>query len=432
MTVADIIASITKGPLPLEVEAYDGSSIGSGDITVHLENEDALAYIATAPGDLGLARAYVTGALTVEGKGSHPAHPYVLFDDLQKAYSTVSISKNPRVIAKLIRELRNHHAFQRLPIPHQEVIPGWHKALRGAMEGVAKSTRRHSKARDAQAISHHYDVSNSFYEHFLGPSMTYTCACYPTENATLEEAQENKYRLVFDKLRLKEGDRLLDVGCGWGGMVRYAAKRGVHTLGVTLSHAKAERANEEIKRQGLEEFAEVRYQDYRDVPESDFDAVSAIGILEHIGPKNYRSFFSFLYGKLRPEGMILNHCITRPHNRPTRTGQFIGRYIFPDGELTGAGTIITRMQDVGFDVVHEEDLRPHYAHTLRDWCLNLQKNWDEASRLVEPSTARLFGLYMAGSEWGFDHNIIQLHQVLGQKLPDDGTWNLPLRPWWKA
>jgi cyclopropane-fatty-acyl-phospholipid synthase len=171
--------------------------------------------------------------------------------------------------------------------------------------------------------------------------------------------------------------------------------------------------------------------DYRDVTEGDFDAVSAIGILEHIGVPNYEDYFSFLYGKLRPGGRMLNHCITRPHNRKTKTGQFIDRYIFPDGELTGSGRIIQIMQDTGFDVLHEENLRPHYQRTLHDWCELLAANWDEALTVVDEGTARLFGLYMAGSEWGFEHNIIQLHQVLAVKLDDEGYGHVPTRQWWR-
>ena len=172
--------------------------------------------------------------------------------------------------------------------------------------------------------------------------------------------------------------------------------------------------------------------DYRDVPESDFDAVSAIGILEHIGVPNYQDYFTRLYAKLRPGGRMLNHCITRPHNRKTKTGQFIDRYIFPDGELTGSGRIITIMQDTGFDVVHEENLRPHYQRTLHDWCELLALNWDEAVPLVGEETARLFGLYMAGSEWGFEHNVIQLHQVLGVKTQEGGQTGVPVRQWWRS
>jgi cyclopropane-fatty-acyl-phospholipid synthase len=262
--------------------------------------------------------------------------------------------------------------------------------------------------------------------------MTYTCACYPDEGATLEEAQENKYRLVFDKLRLQEGDRLLDIGCGWGGMVRYAARRGVRVIGATLSRAQAEWAQRAIAEEGLQDLAEVRFSDYRDVPETGFDAVSSIGLTEHIGVRNYPSYFRSIKGKLRTGGLVLNHCITRPDNRAQSTGAFIDRYVFPDGELTGSGTIISTMQDVGFEVRHEENLREHYALTLEGWCRNLEANWDAAVAEVGEGTARVWGLYMAGSQRGFERNVVQLHQVLGVKLDHQGRAGLPLRPWWDA
>jgi cyclopropane-fatty-acyl-phospholipid synthase len=291
---------------------------------------------------------------------------------------------------------------------------------------------RHSRIRDAEAIHHHYDVSNTFYEWVLGPSMTYTCACYPTPDATLEEAQENKYRLVFDKLRLKAGDRLLDVGCGWGGMVRYAARHGVKAIGVTLSKEQAAWAQNAIEEQGLSDLAEVRHSDYRDVRESGFDAVSSIGLTEHIGVHNYPAYFRFLKSKLRTGGLLLNHCITRHDNRTgANAGGFIDRYVFPDGELTGSGRIITEAQDVGLEVIHEENLRHHYALTLRDWCRNLVEHWDEAVEEVGLPTAKVWGLYMAGSRVGFETNVVQLHQVLAVKLDSHGRdGGLPLRPWW--
>jgi cyclopropane-fatty-acyl-phospholipid synthase len=293
---------------------------------------------------------------------------------------------------------------------------------------------RHSKRRDADAIHHHYDVSNTFYELVLGPSMTYTCACYPTPTATLEQAQENKYRLVFEKLRLRPGDRLLDVGCGWGGMVRYAARHGVHALGVTLSREQALWGQKAIAEQGLAELAEIRHADYRDIRDGGFDAVSSIGLTEHIGVANYPSYFRFLRSKLRIGGLLLNHCITRPDNtRPAGAGHFIDRYVFPDGELTGSGRIISAAQNVGLEVVHEENLRQHYALTLRDWCANLVENWEAAVAEVGLATAKVWGLYMAGSRLGFEMNNVQLHQVLAVKVGRDGDdGGLPLRPWWTA
>ena len=291
---------------------------------------------------------------------------------------------------------------------------------------------RHSKQRDAEAISHHYDVSNEFYEYILGPSMTYTCACYPDYSSTLEEAQAHKYDLVCRKLDLKPGMRLLDVGCGWGGMVRHAVKNyGVTALGVTLSQRQAEWAAKAIAQDNLADVAEVRYQDYRDVAEENFDAISSIGLTEHIGMRALPSYFSFLYGKLVPQGRMLNHCITRPTTTEgVKSKGFIDRYVFPDGELEAAGVITSAMQDAGFEVRHEENLREHYAMTLAGWGANLEASWDDAVREVGEPRARVWRLYMAGSRLGFERRAIELHQILGVRVGDLGDAAMPLRPDW--
>jgi cyclopropane-fatty-acyl-phospholipid synthase len=296
------------------------------------------------------------------------------------------------------------------------------------------SGRRHSRSRDASAISHHYDVSNTFYEWVLGPSMAYTCACYPDETATLEQAQEYKFDLVARKIALRPGMRLLDVGCGWGGMVMHAARKyGVRALGVTLSEQQALWAQRAIKEAGLEDLAEVKHLDYREVSETDFDAVSSIGLTEHIGKAQLPEYFRFLYDKLKPGGRLLNHCITRPDDTgpASVTGGFIFRYVFPDGELEGPGHIISQMHDAGFEVRHEENLREHYAMTLAGWCTNLAEHWDEAVAEVGEATARVWRLYMAGSRLGFERNQIQLHQALGVKLAANGKSGMPLRPDWE-
>ena len=176
----------------------------------------------------------------------------------------------------------------------------------------------------------------------------------------------------------------------------------------------------------------MRHCDYRDVTETGFDAVSSIGLTEHIGVRNYPAYFGWIRDRLRPGGLLLNHCITRPHNRRQETGHFIDRYVFPDGELTGSGRIITEAQDVGLEVLHEENLREHYALTLAQWCRNLVEHWDECVAEVGEGTARVWGLYMAGSRLGFERNEIQLHQVLAVRPHDDGSSGLPLRPWWSA
>ncbi|WP_395309553.1 class I SAM-dependent methyltransferase [Mycobacterium sp. AMU20-3851] len=420
MNLAEILELFASSKLPLRFSAYDGSTSGPPDAAVGLDLKSprGTTYLATAPGELGLARAYVSG--DIEPLGVHPGDPY---DLLRALADRMKIKRPPaRVLASIISSIGIEHLVP-IPPPPQEALPRWRRIAEGL---------RHSKSRDAEAIHHHYDVSNAFYERVLGPSMTYTCACYPDKDATLEEAQENKYRLVFEKLRLGPGDRLLDVGCGWGSMVRYAARRGVRAVGVTLSAEQAAWAQRAIADEGLSDLAEVRHGDYRDVTESGFDAVSSIGLTEHIGVANYPAYFAFLQAKLRVGGLLLNHCITRPNNRAGATANFfIDRYVFPDGELTGSGRIIAEAQDVGLEVLHEENLRRHYALTLRDWGRNLVEHWDEAVAEVGLPSAKVWGLYMAGSRLGFESNVVQLHQVLAVKLDDQGhDGDLPMRPWW--
>jgi cyclopropane-fatty-acyl-phospholipid synthase len=418
MALAEVFEAFVGSDAEVEFAAYDGSHTGKpgSEVKVTVRSPVAVAYLAQAPGALGLARAYVSGHLDVEG-------------DMYEAL--VRMSTAQRLDIGLPEKLRLLQALggpklliHRIAPPPQESVQH-----RRWMVGT-----RHSKARDAKAISHHYDVSNTFYEWVLGPSMAYTCACYPTGDATLEEAQANKFDLVARKLGLRAGMRLLDVGCGWGGMVRHAAREyGVKALGVTLSQQQAQWAQQAIEREGLSKLAEVRHLDYRDVAETDFDAISSIGLTEHIGEKNLPAYFSFLYGKLKPGARLLNHCITRPDNTVPahRKNGFINRYVFPDGELEGPGYLISLMHDTGFEVRHEENLREHYAKTLAAWCDNLDDHWDEAVKEVGEGTARVWRLYMAGSRLGFDQNQIQLHQVLGVKLHADGTAGMPLRPDWE-
>lgn len=423
MTIGEIVAAFATGEPPLRIEAYDGSAFGpeNSELVLRLTSRRALQYFVTAPGDLGLARAYLMGELEVDGV--HPGAPHDVFGALEVFRKTMTHTPDLRTMARIARSIGRENITM-LPIPEQEVPAAWRR--------VAHGMRRHSKKRDSEVVSYHYDVSNRFYEWILGPSMTYTCACYPDAGVCLEEAQDNKYRLVFDKLGLKAGDRLLDVGCGWGGMVRYAAARGVRAIGVTLSREQVEWGQAAIRDQGLGDLAEVRLMDYRDVPERDFDAVSSIGITEHIGRRNYHDYFTRLHGYLRPGGRLLNHCITRPDNsRSVKAGAFIDRYIFPDGELAGAGTVHLEAENAGFEVVHEENLRQHYAFTLRDWCANLVEHWDEAVDEVGQPMAKLWGLYMGACQYGFEHNKIQLHQILAVRLGDTMTWDVPLRQWWR-
>lgn len=418
-SIAGTLESLFEHGMPFRFTAYDGSEAGDRDAAVHLHlaTERGLAYILTAPGDLGMVRAYVRGDLELHGV--HPGDPYEL---LALAMSKFTLRRpSPVELLQLVGSLGVSHLVPPA-VPELETLPRWRRIVEGAL---------HSKERDAAAIHHHYDVSNRFYELVLGESMTYTCACYPTEDASLEEAQAFKYDLVCRKLGLRPGMRLLDVGCGWGGMVRHAARHyGVTALGVTLSREQARWAAEAILRDGLEDVAEVRHLDYRDVPETGFDAISSIGLTEHIGVRNYPAYFGFLRDRLRPGGRLLNHCITRPHNRSLSTGPFIDRYVFPDGELTGSGRIITEIQDADLEVRHEENLREHYARTCRAWARNLQTHWDECVAEAGLEVARVWGLYLAGCSRGFEVNDIQLHQVLAVKPHDDGHVDFPLRPDW--
>ncbi|MQA88024.1 MAG: methyltransferase domain-containing protein [Streptosporangiales bacterium] len=410
MQLAEVFERVVGPGAPIEFRAYDDSRAGQlgADVRVEVRSPAAVSYLASAPGALGLARAYVMGEIEVVGD---------MYTALARM-SDITLRDVPwRERLEMVRSLGGPRVLRRPPRPPQEV------RLRG---------RRHSKTRDQAAISHHYDVSNRFYEWILGPSMAYTCAVFPHEDSTLDEAQYEKHDLVARKLGLRPGMRLLDVGCGWGGMVMHAARHyGVHALGATLSKKQAEWAQKAIADAGLSELAEVRHLDYRDVVEGDFDAISSIGLTEHIGEAQQPAYFRSLFDKLRPGGRLLNHCITRSDNHGPATVRrgFINRYVFPDGELVSVGRLVSLVHDTGFEVRHEENLREHYAKTLTGWCANLDAHWDEAVAEVGSGRARVWRLYMAGSRLGFERNQIQLHQILGVKL--DGTRSgMPLRPDW--
>ncbi len=418
MPLAEVFERVAGPDAPVEFVAYDGSRAGKSgaDITVSVRTPVAVSYLAQAPGALGLARAYVSGNIDVAGD------MYTALARLAQVQRT-DMPLSERL--NLLNQLGGPKLLlKRVPPPPQEV-----RVNRRWLSG-----RRHSRGRDASAISHHYDVSNTFYEWVLGPSMAYTCACFPAADATLEQAQYHKFDLVARKLALKPGMRLLDVGCGWGGMVMHAARHyGVRALGVTLSEQQALWAQKAIKEAGLEDLAEVRHLDYREVAETGFDAVSSIGLTEHIGKAQLPGYFKFLYDKLVPGGRLLNHCITRPDNTGPAavTEGFIFRYVFPDGELEGPGYLMSQMNDAGFEIRHEENLREHYALTLAQWCANLDAHWDEAVAEVGEGTARVWRLYMAGSGLGFEQNVVQLHQILGVKLIDGTDAAMPLRPDWE-
>ncbi|MGQ0718583.1 MAG: class I SAM-dependent methyltransferase [Pseudonocardiales bacterium] len=420
LSLAGIVDLLTDGRFPVRFTAYDGSATGPPDceISVHLATPRGATYLFTAPGDLGMARAYIAGDL--RASGVHPGDPYQAMRLMAQAlhFRRPTVAELPLITRSLGWEL-----LRPVPPPPQESRPRWRRVV----EGLA-----HSRQRASEAVHHHYDVSNRFYEMVLGPSMTYTCAVFDHPEASLEQAQERKHELIADKLGLQAGMRLLDVGCGWGGMVRYAARRGVRALGVTLSAEQAHWAQQAIAREGLAEFAEVRHLDYRDAPGRDYDAVSSIGLTEHVGVHSYPSYFGLLRAKLRPGGRLLNHCITHPDPRArAQTDPFTDRYVFPDGELAGAGKIITAAQDAGFELRHVESLREHYPLTLKQWCANLTAHWDECVAEVGEATARVWGLYMGASRLSFERNNLELHQVLAVRPDGTGNSHVPLRPWWR-
>lgn len=408
MKLAEAFDLVVTPERNVSFRAYDGSTSGpqDNDVILEIRSPRAVEYLAGAPSQLGLARAYVMGDLEIIGDA---------YTALSRLYPMDTSHLTLADKAALARQFAPFALKRPAPPPQERKLGG----------------RRHSKGRDAEAIEHHYDVSNRFYRWVLGPSMAYTCATFPSPDASLEVAQEAKFDLVCQKLALKPGMKLLDVGCGWGGMVLHAVKNyGVTAIGVTLSAQQAEWGQQAIKDAGLENSAQIRFSDYRDVQETGFDAISSIGLTEHIGRANYPSYFSFLYAKLKPTGRMLNHTITRPNDAdPThyRTS-FINRYVFPDGELSGPATIMSAMNTAGFEIRHDENLRENYALTLKHWCENLEAHWDEAVAEAGLGTARVWRLYMAASRMGFDLDTIQLHQTLGVKLSPRGQSGFPLRP----
>ena len=412
--MARALEAVLGPDLPIAVRAYDGSRLGPADAPATLLVRSPVVFrrLITAPGELGMGRAYVAGELDVEG-------------DLYSALAALADRMpdvrafGPRQWAEVLRLAGSsvlRTGFAALPVPPEEAH----------LSGV-----RHSKERDAAAIAHHYDISNAFYRIVLGPSMTYSCAVWESGDVTLEDAQAAKYELVSRKLGLEPGMRLLDVGCGWGGMVLHAAaNHGVRAVGVTLSRRQAEWAEKAVAEAGLADRVEIRHQDYRDVRDGPFDAISSIGMFEHVGLSQLRVYFGGLRRLLRAGGRLLNHGVARPPNAGRTRFQpnsFIDRYVFPDGELHEVGSVVSTMQGTGFEVRHVESLREHYALTLRAWVSNLEASWDEAVAEVGPGRARVWRLYMAASALNFEAGRTQVHQVLAVRS-DGGRSGLPLRP----
>ena len=271
---------------------------------------------------------------------------------------------------------------------------------------------------DKEAIQHRYDLSNDFYQLFLDPLMVYTCAYYRTPDGSLEQAQQDKLDLICRKLRLQPGDRLLDIGCGWGSLVIWAAKHyGGEALGVTLSGEQVAYAKDWIAQEGLSEVCRVEHRDYRDlVGEDPYDKISAIGLIEHVGTANYAAYFSEIHGLLQPDGIFLNHGITRHRYwKWTPQWDFLIENVFPNGELIHVSHITATMEEQNFEILDVESLRPHYARTCRQWVERLQANEKHAIELVGERKYRTWLLYLASSSVGFEQNSINLHQVLAAR-----------------
>ncbi|MEV6764909.1 cyclopropane-fatty-acyl-phospholipid synthase family protein [Streptomyces sp. NPDC051105] len=408
-------------PLPVRLRAWDGSQAGPPDApAIVIRNRRALRYMLFRPGELGLARAWVAGDLEVEG-------------DLYSALAVISgliweRGEDDRTLAQALRDPEVRAAGRELlklagpPVPPAP-----------PREEVRRRRHLHTRRSDKQAISHHYDVGNDFYEIVLGPSMVYSCAYWgAVEDAdTLETAQRDKLELVCRKLDLRPGQRLLDVGCGWGSMAIHAAREhGASVVGVTLSQEQAAYARKRVADEGLTDRVEIRVQDYRDVRDGPYDAISSIGMAEHVGAEKYLDYASDLYALLKPGGRLLNHQIARRPRRDEETYQvdrFIDAYVFPDGELAPIGTTVTQLERAGFEVRDVESIREHYARTLRQWVVNLEADWARAVRLTSPGRARVWLLYMAASALAFERNRIGVNQVLAVKTPESGASGLPLR-----
>ncbi|MEU3997602.1 class I SAM-dependent methyltransferase [Streptomyces fungicidicus] len=417
-----ILEQLIGTPLPVRVRAWDGSQAGPPDTpTLVVRNRRALRHLLWKPGELGLARAWVAGDLAVEG-------------DLYTALDRLSglIWERDEETRTLTRSLRD---------------PGFRSAVRGllALAGSplppapppeeARRPRRglHTRHSDRRAISHHYDVGNDFYELVLGPSMVYSCAYWPAPppRGTLEQAQHDKLELVARKLALEPGRRLLDVGCGWGSMAVHAARdHGVGVVGVTLSQEQAAYARKRVADEGLTDRIEIRVQDYRDVTDGPYDAISSIGMAEHVGSRRYLEYATALHRLLKPGGRLLNHQIARRPQRDEttyRVDDFIDAYVFPDGELAPLGSTVTLLERAGFEVRDVESIREHYALTLRGWVANLESGWSRAVALTGPGRARVWQLYMAASALAFERNRIGVNQVLAVRTPESGACALPLR-----
>jgi cyclopropane-fatty-acyl-phospholipid synthase len=390
--------------LPVRLRVWDGSVAGpAGAPTVVVRSRRALRRLVWAPGELGLARAYVAGEMDVEGDLA------TVFAALSSAGRLAPGDESPgpslRERLELLRAAARLRVLGPNPAPPPEEVR------------LSGSGRQHSQDRDAVAVSHHYDISNEFYRLVLGPSMVYSCAVWEAEDIGLDAAQDAKLDLICRKLGLREGSRLLDVGCGWGSLAIHAARQyGAEVVGITLSQQQAALARKRVAEAGLTERIDIRVQDYRDVADGPFDAIASVGMAEHVGRAQLPVYVARLNALLRPGGRLLNHAIAWNAGETTwEPDSFISRYVFPDGELISLGDMVGALESSGLEVLDVEALRRHYALTLRAWVQNLEEHWDDAVAATSVGRARVWRLYMTASALAFDGGTLGVNQVLLQR-----------------
>jgi cyclopropane-fatty-acyl-phospholipid synthase len=414
--VADILDGILQpvfgGDLPVHVRAWDGSELQAVDPaapTVVLHSPDALRRLLWSPGELGIARAYVTGELDVEGDladGFRRIWAAARDRDLR---SRVRLATVARVV---VAAYRLGVAKRPLPPPVSEARP------RG---------RLHSKRRDAQVISHHYDLSNALYTLLLDEHMAYSCAYWTSDDPSypVADAQRDKLDLICRKLALGPGVRLLDVGCGWGALAVHAAKEyGSQVTGVTISAEQLGFGRQRLAEEGLEHLVDLRLQDYRDLGDGPYDAISTIEMGEHVGAANYPAFLAKLHGLLRPEGRLLVQQMSHASDHPGG-GSFIESYIAPDMYMRPLPELLGLVHEAGFEIRDVHALREHYVRTVEAWRCEFECRWDEVVSLVGLEQARVWRLYLVGGALAFEQNRMGVDQILSVKVTAAGGSAMP-------
>lgn len=376
---------------PFAVEFWDGTRLpateGEGP-TFFVRSPRAAAHVLRAPGQLGLGRAYVSGEIEVDDMDAVIA----LLDGWQPP--PLQGGDKARLLLGAVRAAGLTPPPRR---PAAELRPSGH---------------RHTKERDAEAVRHHYDVSNEFFSLFLDDSMTYSCAIFSRGAETLEAAQEEKLETVARKLALKDGDRVLDVGCGWGSFPLWAATRhGARVVGITLSQPQAERARRRAEAAGVSDRVEIRVVDYRDLAGERFDAIASIGMVEHVGAAQIDVYARTLAGLLEPGGRLLNHGIARLRHTDPEAGPFSERYVFPDAEPLHLSRVLFALERAGFVTRHVEEFGADYAETLRHWARRLDENLDDAVRLAGPERVRVWRLYLRMARNGFESGFLSIYQA---------------------